>query len=151
MQIADCITSSISPAQRIIGLRAATNAAGLRSFIDASACQLQALPGHGPIFTIYHRPVTAERDGEVEVCRASDARAAGNLQAHELPEETIASLLLEPAEAEFPGIVDAYDAVHGWISRAGGKPSGPPREVYVPVDGEHRILVHWPYQPSDSW
>ncbi|WP_308315950.1 MerR family transcriptional regulator [Streptomyces sp. CC228A] len=83
-------------------------------------------------FVVYHGEVSEDSDGPVEVClpvapsRAADAPAAARTE----PAHQQAYTTLTRAQAGYPQILSAYDAVYRWIAANGQRESGPAREVY---------------------
>ncbi|OII63748.1 MerR family transcriptional regulator [Streptomyces sp. CC77] len=83
-------------------------------------------------FVVYHGEVSEDSDGPVEVCvpvapgRAADAPAAARTE----PAHREAYTTLTRAQAGYPQILSAYDAVYQWLAAHGRRESGPAREVY---------------------
>lgn len=93
---------------------------------------------------------TEDGDGPVEVAVPfrGAVRPAGELCVRRRPAGREASTELTRAEAEFPRVLDAYDAVARWCEAAGLERTGSPAEVYlsgrdVGPDEPHPEVV-WP-------
>lgn len=86
----------------------------------------------GAPFAVFHGPVTEEDDGPVEACTPVDgdiARVAAEHRADPAHDE--AFTVITRAQLEYPAVLQAYDAVAGWVAQRGGEVTGPPREVYL--------------------
>ena len=68
---------------------------------------------------------------EVAVPFTGTVRPAGELRVRRQPAGREAVTVLTRAEAEFPRILDAYDAVARWCDAAGLQRTGSPVEVYL--------------------
>jgi len=128
----------------------------LGSFITDAA---RALEAHlsasggtrtGALRVTYHGLVTEDSDGPVEVAVPVDGavQPTGDLRVRRQPAGREAVTVLTRAEAEFPRILDAYDAVARWCDAAGLERAGSPSEVYlsgreVGPDEPH-LEVAWP-------
>lgn len=99
----------------------------LMNYLKASGFEPSGIP-----FVIYHGQVNNDSDGPVETCVPFE----GSLEP-----QTDMSIRLEPAhkeaytrlskgEMEFPGLLQAYDAVAHHLQSQGIKDCGSPREVY---------------------
>ena len=89
--------------------------------------------------------------GPVEVVRpypAGRVDPAGDLRIRLQPAGQEAVTCLTRGQAEFPGILGAYDAVGAWVDARGLERAGSPAEVYVgdrDVDpDEPHVEVAWP-------
>ena len=94
--------------------------------------------------------VTEDSDGPVEaaVPITGSVRPEGELRVRRQPAGREAFTVLARAEAGFPRILDAYDAVARWCAAAGLERTGSPVEVYptgrdVGSDEPH-LEVAWP-------
>lgn len=124
--------------------RSATVAIGdLDRFIVRSVAELSAeVEAAGPPFTLFHDPVNDETDGRIEVCLPTAERGA---EGGALPAGAVAWTVVEGAQAEYPEILAAYDAVADWAKRHGHELSGPPREIYLSAEGDpERMEIAWP-------
>ncbi len=104
----------------------------------------------GALRVVYHGMVTADSDGPVEVAVpfTGTVRPTGELAVRRQPAGREAVTVLTRAEAEFPQLLDAYDAVARWCDAAGLARSGSPAEVYLTGrdvgPGEPHLEVAWP-------
>jgi effector-binding domain-containing protein len=82
-------------------------------------------------FVIYHGAVNADSDGPVEVCMAFDGtiQAPDGFAVRTEPAHEEAYVTISKRQMEFPKILDAYDAVSGYVNEH-GEMAGAPREVY---------------------
>ena len=106
-------------------------------------------------FVIFHGEVSEDSDGPVEVCLpfAGDlaAPAGMNIRVEPAHQEAFTTITME--QCTYPTIMEAYDAVHGFIKKEGLEPTGSPREVYFV---EHTKVgpndpfcdVAWPAAPA---
>ena len=104
----------------------------------------------GALRVVYHGMVTADSDGPVEVAVpfTGTVRPTAELRVRRQPAGREAVTVLTRAEAEFPRLLDAYDAVARWCDAAGLERTGSPAEVYltgrdVGPDEPH-LEVAWP-------
>ncbi|MGR6967713.1 MerR family transcriptional regulator [Geodermatophilus sp. URMC 61] len=104
----------------------------------------------GALRVVYHGMVTADSDGPVEVALpfTGTVRPRGELRVRRQTAGREAVTVLTRAEAEFPRLLDAYDAVARWCDAAGVERTGSPAEVYltgrdVGPDEPH-LEVAWP-------
>ena len=85
-----------------------------------------------PQIVIFHGEVNADSDGPVEVCQPFEGRMepreGTQVRIEPAHQEAFTTITLQ--QCEFPGILEAYDAVHAFLQREGMEPSGSPREVY---------------------
>lgn len=88
----------------------------------------------GQRFVIFHGLVSADSDGPVEVCvpvsHLPDDPAA--LAWRVEPAHHEAFIQVTRVQFEVPAILSVYDQLARWVSVAGRKQTGPPREVYTP-------------------
>ena len=104
----------------------------------------------GALRVVYHGMVTADSDGPVEVAVpfSGTVRPTGELRVRRQPAGREAVTVLTRAEAEFPRILDAYDAVARWCDAAGLRRTGSPVEVYLGgrdvAPDEPHLEVAWP-------
>jgi DNA-binding transcriptional MerR regulator len=92
----------------------------------------------GPPLTVFHGEVNTESDGPVEVCLPLDRAvdAAEGFVTTELTGGPVAYTMVDVGHADFPEILEAYDAVGRFIEARGHEMAGSPRELYlVPRDG----------------
>ena len=108
----------------------------LSDFIGAAMMWLGRIAAeHGGVtaapFVVYHGEVNEDSDGPVEVCIPIDpARATPNAATHREAAHREAYTTITKAQAVFPQILSAYDAVAHWIETQGKRGTGSPREVY---------------------
>lgn len=85
----------------------------------------------GDSFVIYHGEVNEDSDGPVECCVPVAGEADLDGQASRIePAHREAYTRITVAQAEFPQILSAYEAVERWVQQNGKEMLGPPREVY---------------------
>ncbi len=88
----------------------------------------------GHPFVIYHGEVNEDSDGPVELCVPVDpARAAAAefpVASRIEPAHVEAYTRITKAQAAYPQILSAYDAVYAWANTEGRTASTAPREVY---------------------
>jgi len=116
----------------------------IKTIVEAQGGQIVA-----KAFGIYHGPVNQEDNGPMEVCvPVSGAfEVSGNIVAKELASDQVATLTITDEQCHFPAILDAYDAMHDWITSNGHTIAGSPREVWTPAPGvATKIELIWPYQ-----
>jgi len=102
----------------------------------------------GPGLTLYYSKLDDGTDREVQVClpvHPTDLtdldRLNGDTSLDQLPGGTVATTTAtDPDQSEYPGILDAYDAVASWAAGHGYVPSGPPPEI---AHDPQRIEVAW--------
>jgi len=131
------------PEQSIATLQRSLTVGDLPAFIEDGFRRLQAaLRGAGAeragaFFVVFHGQVNDDSDGPVELCLPfrGELSGAGDVIARAEPEHREAFTTITRSQLEFPGILDAYAAVEGWIQRDGREMAGSPREVYF-VDGD---------------
>ena len=106
----------------------------------------------GPPMGIYHGEVNEDSDGPVEVCLPvkGDVEPSGEIVTRELATSQVAYTNVTLDQAEFPQILQAYDAVYKWIQRNGHEITDSPREIYLRsskgIDpDEAYIEIGWPY------
>jgi DNA-binding transcriptional MerR regulator len=100
----------------------------------------------GPPFGIYHGPVNHDDDGPIEVClpvRGVSADA-DDVVARELAGGTVAYVMLNGDQCEFPAVLEGYDSVYDWIRQNGYQIVEPPREIWHSQPGEaSQFEVAW--------
>jgi hypothetical protein len=86
----------------------------------------------GNLRVYYHGMVTEESDGPVEVALPfrGSVEPAGALRVRLQPRGLEAYTRLTPAQTDFPGILDAYDAVGRWIEANAMQRFSSPCEIY---------------------
>jgi effector-binding domain-containing protein len=89
----------------------------------------------------------------VEICLpvTRDLRPGEGFQARKLAAAQVAYTTLTEQQAEFPAILQAYDAIYEWIKQNGYKTIEPPREIYLSAPGEVGpdepfIEIAWPFR-----
>jgi DNA-binding transcriptional MerR regulator len=151
------------PAQRVLTVSRNVKVPYLEPFLMKAMGDLPtALEGtpartDSHCFAIFHGEVSQDSDGPVEVClpfegdlAAPDGMAIRIEPAHQ---EAFTTITLE--QCRYPAILEAYDAVHGFITKEGLEPTGSPREVYFV---EHTKVgpndpfcdVAWPAAPRTA-
>ncbi|MGY1703797.1 MerR family transcriptional regulator [Geodermatophilus sp. SYSU D00697] len=104
----------------------------------------------GALRVVYHGMVTEDSDGPVEVAVpfTGAVEPVADLRVRRQPADREAVTVLARGEAEFPRLLDAYDAVARWCDAAGLRRAGSPAEVHLTgrdVDpGEPHLEVAWP-------
>ncbi|MGY1607339.1 MULTISPECIES: MerR family transcriptional regulator [unclassified Geodermatophilus] len=122
---------------------------GASEEIDAHLARSGAVPA-GPLRVVYHGMVTEDGDGPVEVVRPFTGRVepAGELRIRLQQAGREAVTCLSRRQAEFPGILRAYDAVGAWVDARGLERAGSPAEVYLSdrdvAPDEPHVEVAWP-------
>ena len=103
-------------------------------------------------FVIYHGRVDEDSDGPVETCVpfAGSVEPVGEMRIRLEPAHKEVYTRLTKAQVAFPGILEAFDAVHKHLQNAGKTPSSAPREVYftdweATEDDEPACDVVFPY------
>ncbi len=122
---------------------------GAAEEIDTHLARSGAVPA-GPLQVVYHGMVTEDGDGPVEVVRpfAGRVEPAGELRIRLQQAGREAVTCLSRGQAEFPGILRAYDAVGAWVDARGLQRAGSPAEVYLSARDvapeEPHVEVAWP-------
>ncbi len=117
------------PEQPYIGRRATIGITELDRFLADSIRDLRAeAQAAGAPFTIFHKEVTPETRGDVEVRLPVATLEASSTV---MPAATVAFTIVEGDETDFPAILSAYDAVADWAHKNGRELDGPPREIYL--------------------
>ena len=126
------------PEQRVLTVSRHVTQPELVPFMMEAAGQLySALEGtsaktDSPWFAIFHGVVDADSDGPVEICLpfvgTIDAPAGMQVRIEPAHHEAFTTVDLE--HTKFPDILEAYDAVRGYLEREGLEPTGSPREIY---------------------
>jgi DNA-binding transcriptional MerR regulator len=104
----------------------------------------------GPLRVVYHGMVTEDGDGPVEVVQPFTGRVdpAGELRIRLQQAGREAVTCLSRRQAEFPGILGAYEAVGAWVDAQGLERAGSPAEVYLSTrdvgPDEPHVEVAWP-------
>lgn len=118
--------------QNVITRRGAVTAGELTDFIRSSVDDLITHIGGpdeiaGPMFVIYHGEVSWESDGPIEMC----VPVANVERAHRVEAGHGECYVRVPkSRLQFPGILEAFEAVRAWPAAHGQEAFGPPREVY---------------------
>jgi DNA-binding transcriptional MerR regulator len=102
----------------------------------------------GPAFGIYHGPVNREDNGPVEVCLPVRGKfsVSGEVVSRECSGGSVAYVTVEDEQCQFPGILQAYDAVHDWITRKGCDIEESPREIWMDSEKMKKIEIAWPFR-----
>lgn len=149
------------PAQRVLTVSRHLKVPHLEPFLMKAMGDLPtALEGtpartDSHCFVIFHGEVSEDSDGPVEVCLPFegelDAPAGMDIRIEPAHQEAFTTVTLE--QCSYPTILEAYDAVHGFLKTEGLEPTGSPREVYFV---EHTKVgpndpfcdVAWPAAPA---
>lgn len=126
------------PEQKVLSVQRNVYVKDLSAFIGEAHNTLYAhlsqagLESTGPSFVIYHREVNEDSDGPVEVCVpfAGALEPAGKMHVRLEPAHNEAFTRLSKAQMEFPGLLEAYGALHEWLAAEGKEQADAPREVY---------------------
>ena len=120
-----------------------------------AAARAGGLAVTGPPFGIFHREITEDSDGPLEVCLPVDSLAEPVAEPGEDPVRSYrlaggryATVTVRGAETDFPAILAAYDQVCGWVEASGGSRVGPPHEIWhvLPWDAEPtEMTIAWPF------
>jgi DNA-binding transcriptional MerR regulator len=123
--------------QKLVSIQRNVAAPKLAEFIDEAYGMLYSHiggpdPVAGPAMVIYHGEVGADADGPVEVCLpvTGAVEPAGGIAVRLEPARTEAYTTIAKNQVRYPEILQAYDAVDGWLGEHGHKPALSPREVY---------------------
>jgi DNA-binding transcriptional MerR regulator len=83
-------------------------------------------------FVIYHGEVNNDSDGPVEVCVPFEGSVepSDDIRVRIESGGREAFVRITKGHVEFPRILEAYDAVAGWIEENGQSDRGAPREIY---------------------
>jgi DNA-binding transcriptional MerR regulator len=111
----------------------------LEDFVTGASAEIAAhlarsgAAATGPLRVVYHGMVTEDGDGPVEVVQPFTGRVepAGDLRIRLQQAGREAVTCLSRRQAEFPGILGAYDAVGAWVDARGLQRAGSPAEVYL--------------------
>lgn len=126
------------PEQKVLSVQRNVYVKDLSAFIGEAH---DTLYGHlaraglettGPSLVIYHREVNEDSDGPVEVCVpfAGSVEPAGKMHVRLEPAHQEAFTRLSRAQMAFPGLLEAYDALHEWLRTENKQSADAPREVY---------------------
>ena len=130
------------PEQKLLTAERRVTVDGLGDFIDtATATITRHLDASGVrqggllLRVVYHGMVTEDSDGPVEVAVpfVGSVEPVGDLRVRLQPAGSEAFTRLTRAQSDFPGILDAYDAVARWIDQKPMRRVGSPAEVYLDV------------------
>lgn len=128
------------PEQKVASIQRAVHVRDLDGFIRSAFGTLQGTlaasgrPFAGEPFVIYHGRVDEDSDGPVEVCVPFEGAAVephGEVRVRVEPARREAYTTITRDQAEFPRILEAYDAVAAWVGREGLTRTAAPREVYL--------------------
>lgn len=155
-------------AERILVRGATLDNSGLDAFLRGAYQEMYEVAGRGPLtftgpaFVRFHGVCDDENETLVEACLpfweegAQPTDLPDGMTVRELPETTLACTEVEGADAAFPRVLGAYDAVAGWITEHGFAFAGPARMVYrrwtgAPDHPDNRLEIAWPIdEPSDA-
>lgn len=88
----------------------------------------------GAHMCIYHGPVTENSTSPVEVCMPiTDFLLLDNkeIRVKTFDKTNVAYTVITKRQAEFPAILQAYDAVAHWMKAQGHQMAASPREIYL--------------------
>ncbi|MCW3820334.1 MerR family transcriptional regulator [Micromonospora sp. DR5-3] len=109
----------------------------------------------GPVFVAYHGLVTEDSNGPVEVCvpTRDPVQPDGLVGVRIERAHRQAYMSLTKAQATYPTILRAYDAIGHWLREHDQVLSASAREVYQPnwadaADDEYCVDVAFPYEPA---
>ena len=126
------------PEQKVLSVQRNVYVKDLSAFINQAHDALYnhlsqaGLETTGPSLVIYHREVNEDSDGPVEVCVpfAGSIEPAGKMHVRLEPAHQEAFTRLSKAQMAFPGLLEAYGALHEWLRAEGKEQADTPREVY---------------------
>jgi DNA-binding transcriptional MerR regulator len=155
------VTSVLEPERHLLSVMLRCTVRDLDEGIENRLERLHALArGNGlnvvgPPFGIFHREITEDSDGPLEVClpvdgltELSPGQGAHSMRSYRLAGGRYATVTVSGAETDFPAILAAYDQVCGWIEKAGGTRVGPPHEIWhvLPWAAEPtEMTIAWPF------
>lgn len=126
------------PEQKVASIQRGVYVQDLPGFIGEAGGKLLGaladvgLQPSGASFIIYHGKVDEDNGGPVEVCLpfagSLEPRGAMGVRLEGAHREAFTTITR--AQCEFPGILEAYDAVSDWMNAQGLKMAAAPREVY---------------------
>ncbi|MBF8284674.1 MAG: transcriptional regulator, MerR family [Anaerolineales bacterium] len=147
------------PEQPVISIRQTVSIQELVGYIDRSIRALQAHAraqggeAAGAPQGIYHGEVNEDSNGPVEICLPvkGHIKPGKDIQVRSLAPAQVAHTTITERQAEFPAILQAYDAIYEWIKQNGHKTTEPPREIYLSAPGEAGpdepfIEIAWPFR-----
>ncbi|MER7842548.1 helix-turn-helix domain-containing protein [Kitasatospora sp. NPDC096077] len=155
------VTVRQGSAERILVRAASVDNTGLGAFLAGAYREVYEVAGRGPLtftgpaFVRFHGVCDDENEALVEACLpfwdqgAQPADLPEGMSVCELPETALACTQVEGADAGFPHILGAYDAVAAWITEHGFAFAGPVRMIYrrwtgTPDDPGNRLEIAWP-------
>ncbi|GAA1498980.1 MerR family transcriptional regulator [Paeniglutamicibacter kerguelensis] len=155
------VTSILEPERHLLSVMLRCTVRDLDEGIENRLERLHAMARDnglnvvGPPFGIFHREITEDSDGPLEVCLPVDSitelspdQAADPVRSYRLAGGRYASVTVSGPETDFPAILAAYDQVCGWIEKAGGTRVGPPHEIWhvLPWAAEPtEMTIAWPF------
>ncbi|MFF8814224.1 MerR family transcriptional regulator [Streptomyces pactum] len=151
------------PEQKVLFTRRHVTAAELPGFLAEASGSLFARLRRvgaclsGPVFAVYHGPVSEDSGGLVEVCAPTHApvepteRTGVRIE----PAHRAAYTALTREPGSRPVVAAAHDAVGRWLTERGYTLSAPHREVYHPNwatagPDEHVMDVAVPFRPRSA-
>ncbi|MFF3868132.1 MerR family transcriptional regulator [Micromonospora sp. NPDC001898] len=150
------------PAQKVIFIQRHVTAERLPHFLPEVTQllfdHLTAARGvlSGPLFVAYHGLVSEDSDGPVEVCvpTSDPVEPEGPVGVRIERAHRQAYVSLTKAQATYPAILRAYDAIGTWLRDHDRVLSASAREVYLPnwatsADDEHCVDVGFPCEPAE--
>ncbi|MFG3420206.1 MerR family transcriptional regulator [Micromonospora sp. NPDC049460] len=149
------------PTQKVIFIQRHVTADRLPSFLPEATRllfdHLTAAGGtlSGPVFVAYHGLVTEDSDGPVEVCAPTGdpVEPEGSVGVRIERAHRQAYVSLTKAEAVYPAILRAYDALDTWLRDHDQRLSASAREIYyqnwdTATDTEPCVDVAFPCEPA---
>ena len=132
------IQTRVVPEQKVLSVQRNVYVKDLSAFISEAHDLLYhhlaqaGLETTGPSLVIYHREVNEDSDGPVEVCVpfVGSIEPAGKMHVRLEPAHQEAFTRLSKAQMAFPGLLEAYGALHEWLAAEGKEQADAPREVY---------------------
>ena len=115
----------------------------LKEFVTKQDGEIDGHP-----FGLYHGTVNNNDNGPVEVCLPVSGKfsVSGEVVAREIPSGSVAYVTVKDEQCEFPAILEAYDALHDWITGKGYDINESPREIWLSTDKAEKIEIDWPFR-----
>lgn len=119
----------------------------IRDSVERLTAQAQQAASGVP-FGIYHGPINHDDDGPLEVCLPVQGTVATSdgVQARALPGGTVASVMMQGEQCQFPAVLQGYDAVYDWVREHGYTASEAPREIWH--DGPEHMEIALPFREA---
>lgn len=114
--------------------------------------EAQQVASNDAPFGIFHRMVSDEMSGPIEVCMPIRDMVVVNedIRSYRLTGGEAAVVTVEGEESFAPRILVAYDRIAGWTDTQGYERVGPPREIWHDRRGASgsRMTIAWPFVPA---